>query len=248
VFRLPPDPRTSSYDRRTINNRFIYLGLYNSSGYDNYAPPRIARLYAYPSKPSRAEERIIYPGSPRAAELAATSLVVTDSTIIHLQHPLPRARLFTRYEVMNENQALLRVLDPAFDPSRAVVLTREPDRPMSADAEPGTAEIVEDTGNRLEVRVACDSPRILLLADTYHPGWEAEVDGTRVPVLEANYAFRAVTVPAGVHRVVWRFRHPGAAAGAWLGVAGLIACAVLGTAALASRKRARPESGAASHA
>ena len=55
-------PRFSSYDRRTINNRFIYLGLYSSSGYDNSAPARIARLYSHPHSVNRIEERVITAG------------------------------------------------------------------------------------------------------------------------------------------------------------------------------------------
>jgi hypothetical protein len=237
VFRIPPDARTSSYDKQTINNRFMYLGLYNSSGYDNYAPHRITRLYSYPSTVSRAEERIISPGSPRVAELTATSLAITDTALIELERALPRARLFTHYEVMPDNQALARVLDPAFDPLLAVVLSREPDRPIVPETEPGTADIVSDTGDRIEMRVTARSANILLLADTYDSGWRAEVDGVRAPVIVANYAFRAVVVPAGPHVVVWRFRHPGAVVGAWLGVAGLIACATLGAAALVSRRQ-----------
>ena len=240
VFRLPPDPRTSSYDRQTVNNRFIYLGLYSSSGYDNYAPPRIGRLYSHPTTVSRAQERVISPGSPRVAELAATSLVITDAALIELKRALPRARLFTRYEVLPDDQALSRVLDPGFDPLLTVVLSGEPAQPVPAGAEPGTAEIVSDTGSRVEIRVTAPSPSILLLADTYHPGWEAEVDAGPVPTMAGNYAFRAVVVPAGLHVVVWRFRHPGAATGAWLGVIGVIVGVALGGAALVARARAAP--------
>jgi hypothetical protein len=240
VFRVPPDPRTSSYDQQTINNRFMYLGLYNSSGYDNYAPPRIGRLYSYPSTVGRAQERVISPGSPRVAELAATALVITDGALVELKRALPRARLFTRYEVLTDDQALSRVLDPGFDPLLAVVLSREPDRPVSPAVEPGPAEIVSDTGSRVEIRVTASSPSILLLADTYHPGWEAEVDGRSAPTMVGNYAFRAVVVPAGPHVVVWRFRHPGAAAGTWLGAAGVIVAVALGGAALVARAPGAP--------
>jgi hypothetical protein len=232
VFRMPPDPRFTSYDRRTINNRFIYLGVYSSSGYDNSAPVRIARLYAYPVRVNRIEERIITPGSPRAAELAANALVVTENAVGSLPKALPRARLFTRYEVASGERALSRVLDPGFDPLTSVVLADEPDRPITPDVEPGRAEIVVDEGNRVEVQVSARSASILLLADTYHSGWRAAIDGANVPILVANYAFRAVTVGPGTHRVVWRFHHPGLTPGLWLFGAGLAGCVALGALAM----------------
>ena len=238
VFRIPPDPRFSSYDKRTINNRFLYLGLYSSSGYDNSAPARVARLYAYPFVLSRVEERIVTPGSARAAELAATALVVSDDTVVTIVNALPRARLFTRYEVMSDDEALRRVLDPAFDPLTTVVLNHHPDRVISIDGEPGTADITADSGDRVEVRVTSRSPSVLLLVDTYHSGWQAEIDGFPAQILVANYAFRAVTVPAGSHWVVWRFRHPGLMTGGWLGVAGLAASVALGAAGTVSWRRA----------
>ena len=37
------------------------------------------------------------------------------------------------------------------------------------------------------------------------PGWIAEIDGKRVPILRADVLFRGVEVPAGRHRVVFRF-------------------------------------------
>jgi hypothetical protein len=240
VFRMPPDPRFTSYDRRTINNRFIYLGLYSSSGYDNSAPARIARLYSYPVTVNRIEERIITPRSPRAAELAANALVVTENAVGFLPKALSRARLFTRYEVAAGDLALARVLDPGFDPLASVVLADEPDRPIAPDVDLGRAEITVDEGSRVEVQVTARSASILVLADTYHSGWRAAIDGTDVPILVANYAFRAVTVGPGTHRVVWRFRHPGLTAGLWLFGAGLAGCVALGVLATVEGRRGPP--------
>ena len=236
VFRASPDPRVSSYDKRTINNRFIYLGLYNSSGYDNAAPSRIARLYSHPFVLNRIEERIVTPGSPRAAELAANALVVTDGGVLTLPKALPRVRLFSRYEVLPGEQALSRVLDPTFDASATVVLAQAPRRPVPPTADPGLARIIVDSGDRIEVQVEASSASVLLLADTYHSGWRASLDGVDVPILAANYAFRAVTVGPGSHRVVWEFRHPGLAAGIWLFLGGLAACGILGAIAVTSRR------------
>jgi hypothetical protein len=58
-------------------------------------------------------------------------------------------------------------------------------------------------------------------------------------VLRANYAFRAVFVPAGAHDVRFVYRPTSVLAGAAVSFAALAVCLVLGAAALASSRRAR---------
>jgi hypothetical protein len=49
------------------------------------------------------------------------------------------------------------------------------------------------------------SAAMLALNETWYPGWVAEIDGNRVPILRADVLFRAVEVPAGRHHVVFRY-------------------------------------------
>ncbi len=48
--------------------------------------------------------------------------------------------------------------------------------------------------------------RILLFVDAHYPGWEAWLDGERVPIHLANDAFKAIHVPRGTHSVRFVFR------------------------------------------
>ena len=45
----------------------------------------------------------------------------------------------------------------------------------------------------------------LVLNDSYFPGWKATVAGRLEPIRQANFAFRAVLVPAGQHTVQFVF-------------------------------------------
>ena len=46
---------------------------------------------------------------------------------------------------------------------------------------------------------------MLVLTDSYYPGWKARVYETEVPIARANYGFRAVALPPGKHVVTFRY-------------------------------------------
>jgi hypothetical protein len=65
---------------------------------------------------------------------------------------------------------------------------------------------IESAGpGRIELVTTSKADGLLVLHDLYYPGWIAEVDGKPVAMLRAALLFRAVVMPAGHHRVVFRF-------------------------------------------
>jgi hypothetical protein len=60
--------------------------------------------------------------------------------------------------------------------------------------------------NRIELEFTCPRPALLVLAEAAYPGWEAEVNGDWRETLTVNHWMRAVEVPAGANRVVFRYR------------------------------------------
>ncbi len=131
---------------------------------------------------------------------------------------------------------LARLLSPDFDPVTQVVLeTRPPPAAMQAATRPhGSTRIVQRRPMYVEVEVTTTGPCYLVLTDSYHPDWRATVNGREAPVIRANQMFRAVAIPPGTHRVVFRYRPMSFFAGASLtGIAMLVISAM----GLRERKR-----------
>lgn len=121
---------------------------------------------------------------------------------------LPRAYLVSRYEVCRPADALARFVAADFDHMHSVLLEEEP--PLlqgSRESSLRPADIVSYAPERAVIKADAVEPSLLVLSDTFFPGWKAYVDGAEVPILRANYLFRAVVLPAGVHEVVFEY-HP----------------------------------------
>lgn len=97
---------------------------------------------------------------------------------------------------------------PAFDPRKVAVLEEASAGalgPLDLAAVGSAARVEEYKPTRVTVRADMAGAGLLVLADSYFPGWRAFVDGQEVEVLRADYNFRAVYLPAGEHEVVFRY-------------------------------------------
>lgn len=88
------------------------------------------------------------------------------------------------------------------------------------------------------------SPGVVVLADTWHPGWTARVDGEAAHMARVDDVVRGMVLPAGSHHIEMRYR-PRTLRPALL-ISALTAILLLGTVVVASRfgGRQRPEAGA----
>jgi hypothetical protein len=140
---------------------------------------------------------------------------------------LPRAYLVRGFEVCDPEAALALVTNGGFDYRSTVLLEKEPGMVLPPDPgryEPAT--IVSYASERVAIRTASADERILVLTDTYFPGWKASVDGAEAEILRANYLFRAVRVPAGPHEVVFEYRPASFTAGVRLSCGSLVVFAM----------------------
>jgi hypothetical protein len=128
--------------------------------------------------------------------------------IYRLRHPSPRLKFLTRFEVADSTATTDKgELLASPSPERVLIDAQTPPR-MSYNAPEGPAGMARISSwrpDRVEIEVDAQHSGILALHDLYYPGWTAEIDGRFVPILRADVLFRGVEVPAGRHRVVFRY-------------------------------------------
>ena len=86
------------------------------------------------------------------------------------------------------------------------------------------------------IDLACTAPEpaYAVVSSSATPGWSVTVDDRDAPWLTADLIRRAVAIPAGAHRIAWRYSIPGLPLGlalAGLGIALLVALSLVGGAA-----------------
>ena len=86
--------------------------------------------------------------------------------------------------------------------------------------------------DRMAMRVESTSDGLLVLSETYSPGWKAYVDGERVPIEATDYVLRGVAVSSGSHVVELRYEPDSLRIGLW--ISGVTAIALVGVALLAA--------------
>ncbi|WP_165230363.1 YfhO family protein [Aquisphaera insulae] len=141
---------------------------------------------------------------------------------------LPRARLLGLPAYAKDDAEAAALLEKLGAENRHRIIVEDPTRPLSEAVEAsGRAEIVEDLPELVAVETKSEGPSYLLLADTFDPGWSATVDGQPAEIRPAYVAFRAVYLPAGPHRVIFRYRPAGFMTGAAISAAGVVLAILL---------------------
>jgi hypothetical protein len=125
--------------------------------------------------------------------------------LYELEGAVPRVYVVPAAEHESDHaKTLERLASKDFDPLTTVLV----DEPISLGNQAvfqAEARIVEYENQLVNIEASLDSPGILVLADSFYPGWNAYVNGRQEKVYRANLFFRAVPLPAGTHTVQFRY-------------------------------------------
>jgi hypothetical protein len=188
---------------------------FNANSETNFCSNDVARLTSILMIPQMSMERrcrllamlncdrIVWP--PNFLESATATGSLGATSMIHLDEPLPRAYVVGGVQILNdENGVVASLVSLPFDPQTLALIDSQqvkahPD--SFAGLKPGRVshaiERLEYGQNSLEVDVRSQSPGLLVVSDTFYPGWHATVNARETPIHKVNGAFRGVRVPSG---------------------------------------------------
>jgi hypothetical protein len=198
---------------------YDYMSLLNRDFLTDYAPAKVASpLLDLASVAFSILPDLGAPGPGRAYAGPGWALFVNEQAA-------SRARLVPAvHMVESEDQARIWLAEAASGASHMAetVLKREAvvetaELPSSLKqalreangmppAELDTAQFMDDRPDRISILVQTTRPQLLILADTYYPGWQARIDGERTPIVATNVLFRGVLVKSGTHWVEFQYR------------------------------------------
>lgn len=132
------------------------------------------------------------------------------SVILEIENTLPRAFLVDDFEVVSDRVLAAEKIvvdDSGFPLNEKIILFEEPlfntNKSTILDSK---TEIVDYQAQGVTLITKANKEALLFLSDTYYPGWKAFVDGKETQIYQADYAFRAVVIPEGEHRVVFVYQ------------------------------------------
>ena len=140
-------------------------------------------------------------------------------------HPLITAG--QRPIFLDDTNAPWALVTPQFDGGKIVFLPPEA-RALVTVTNQTNARITgwRFAAERVDFEFEADAASLAVVAQTFYHCWNAWVDDRPVPLLRANYAFQAVEVPAGKHRVRLVYEDRGFRIGAGISGVALVICLV----------------------
>lgn len=86
----------------------------------------------------------------------------------------------------------------------AMVLLEEKSSPATENCDPaskGSASVISETSQKILIETRSAQPGILVVSNTWYPGWQAKIEGESAPLLRANYLYMGVRLNQGTHRI-----------------------------------------------
>lgn len=117
----------------------------------------------------------------------------------------PHAFLVGNYVVATNSGEILNTLFQKIDQRKAIVLEEKPSLKIVSDGN-ASSKVTHYTADKVVVQTSAKTNMLLFMSDNYYPGWKVYVDGKETFVHRADYTFRAVEVPAGMHQVTFQYQ------------------------------------------
>jgi len=157
------------------------------------------------------------PGYSKAASYPTNGHILS---VYANPNAVPRISLVRRvFYVKTVEEAISKLREDAFQPG-ITALVESPLTIEESNGNTGTAQLTSKTDQTLTITVRNPGPpELLVVSDTYYPGWEGTIDGIPTGILPVNVRQRGIVVPMGNHEIRFFFRPWSVRIGVWITIA-----------------------------
>lgn len=114
---------------------------------------------------------------------------------------LPRFRFASHYQISQTVDEFIKQVNQSdFNLTDTVILEENPDCQLEK-LTIAEIKIITEEENHLLLKTETDKKSILVIADSFYPNWQAQIDGQKTKIMPANLNQRAIILPAGQHQV-----------------------------------------------
>ncbi len=224
------------------HNSPLVFGLRDIHGSDSL---RVKRSFELVSGPELAQSQYPPSDSPLLDALAVRYLMTRqtvsdnweplvggEAPIYENKEALPRAFLVSNYRLAPDEEFVNllsggaeRLRREAIVASQTILLP--PQNNINSEE---SVSFLRDAPDEIIIETNAKQPGLLVLMDSYYPGWRAWVYEIETPIVRANYGFRGVEIPAGKQVVKMRYEPASYRVGLFIS---LLAIAILASASIA---------------
>jgi hypothetical protein len=119
---------------------------------------------------------------------------------------LPRARLVGKLKQIKEG-TINELIDGTFNPLYSTIGLAKAEKNQNTTPYSGKVDYIKyEKDSTIRIVARTDRPAILVLSETFYPGWKVYVNGEEKEILRLDLLFQGLKLPLGKSVIVFKFR------------------------------------------
>lgn len=202
-----------------VHNKFLMYKIESATGYEAVGMARYSEFQDFLSLEGNLIDLLNvkyvimgkYDAPGTVGDRVGKFDIVLDDDVKVLRNNMVIPRAFPVHQAMvvkDKNSILSLLNNPSFDPRKIVLLEQDINLPLSPSPRPeadSNVQITSYKNDEIMVEATMTGNGFVVLSEKYYPGWKAYLDGRPAKIYQADYVFRAVYVPQGEHKLIWRY-------------------------------------------
>jgi hypothetical protein len=128
-----------------------------------------------------------------------------------------------QYSIFNESNILDKISTTDEDLRKTVYLESNPKIKLEENENLEFEFKTKTYSNDLiEIETESNQNSIMVMSEIYYPAWKAYIDSNETPILQADYALRAIELPKGKHKIKIVYESSSFATGKWITIITLL--------------------------